>query len=59
MNNENFVINNGSNWEQAEHVLKELEDFSPVILHKIQIKAMPLDETLVTTTKQQNFIYCT
>lgn len=42
MNNKNFVINNGSDWKQAEDILKELKDFSPMGLDKIEI--MPLNE---------------
>lgn len=52
MNDEHFVIDNGSNWEQAEHVLKELEDFSPVGLQKIRIDRRALEETQVTATKK-------
>lgn len=41
MNNEYFVVDNGSNREQAEDVLKELEDFSPVGLQDIRIEITP------------------
>lgn len=51
MNNKHFVIDNGSNGEQAEDVLKELEDFSPVALKDIRIKITPQHKNLYKGAK--------